>query len=637
MTTTKMARIPASRQLLALLLILFAGCGNMPEKDLKQVSTPDLYEQAKKQEGRGNLLGAAQNYQQLAERNASPAREGHLLEAANLLSRGHYNDRARAIIVTLDAKQLSTDQNLRLRLIQARIAMDEKQPKAALEQLLLPTTIAPPVDLQQEWHTLKADAYTLTGNYLEAARSRVMLGTLLHDEGSIAQNQQQLWQALSQINEGALHDLRKQPPPDTFSGWLELAALAKTLATQPTQLNQQLAQWRSRYPKHPARESLIAGVRSASEAAISKLPSDIALLLPLSGSFSNQAAAVRDGFLGAYYAQRSSDYSPTVRVYDTTDNVETGMKVYRQALDEGADLIVGPLHKPLLERIISNGKIPVPTLALNYLSDENIAVDNLYQYGLLPEDEARQVAQRAWFDGHTRALALVPTGEWGDRMLATFTQEWQQLGGRLLEVQRYDASQHDFAEPVINLLNIDRSRARYSTLKSTLGMDIKFDGRRRQDAGFVFVAAFPAQARQIRPQLRFYLAGDLPIYSTSHTYSGEVNANQDRDLDGILFCDMPWALTNGAGSKPSWEEFTNIWRASAIPFKRLYAMGIDAYSLMENFNSVGSDPHNGLSAESGNLYRDAANRIHRQLQWARFRNGKPALLDSAPATPQEPL
>ena len=632
-----MARTPASRQLLALLLILFAGCGNMPEKDIRQVSSADLYAQARDNESRGNLLGAAQTYQHLAERNTSPAREGHLLEAANLLSRGHYNDRARAIIATLDTKQLTTDHNLRLRLIQARIAMDEKQPRAVLEQLQIPSNITLLADLRQEWHALKADAHTLTGNYIEAARTRMTLGALLHEPNAIIQNQQLLWQALNQLSDSTLRDAAKKPAPDLFSGWLELATLAKTLASQPTRLNQQLTQWGKRYPNHPASQILLNELRSSSETTIKKLPNDIALLLPLSGSFSNQAVAVRDGFLAAYYAQRSSDYSPTIRVYDTTDNVETGMNVYRQALAEGADFIVGPLHKPLLERIASTGKVTVPTVALNYLGDETVVINNLYQYGLLPEDEARQVAERAWLDGHTKALALIPTGEWGDRMLATFSKQWLQLNGRLLEVQRYDANQHDFTEPVVNLLNIDRSRARYSALKSILGMDIKFDGSRRQDADFVFVAAFPSQARQIRPQLRFYHAGDLPIYSTSHTYGGEINTNQDRDLDGITFCDMPWTLTNGEGSKPSWDEFTAIWKSSAIPFKRLYAMGIDAYRLMERFDNIGNNPQNSLSAASGNLYRDDANRIHRQLQWAHFRNGKPMLLEDASATPQDPL
>lgn len=541
MTTTKMARMPASRQMLALLLILFAGCGNMPERDVKQIPATELYAQAREHERSGNLLGAAQTYQLLAERQSSPAREGHLLEAANLLSRGHHNDRARAVIASLDTKHLTTDQNLRLRLIQARIAMDEGQPKAALAQLQIPANIALPADLQQEWQRLKTEATT-----------------------------------------------QNQTPPETAHG----APVTATAAPAIT-LNQ---------------------------------PRNIALLLPLSGAFGNQAAAVRDGFLAAYYANRSGSHTPVIHIYDTTDNADTGMTIYQQALQDGTDFIVGPLHKPLLERISTSGEITVPTLALNYLTDENTAVKNLYQYGLLPEDEARQVAERAFADGHTKALALIPSGEWGDRMLATFSQEWESLGGRLLEVQRYDASQHDFSAPVINLLNIDRSRARHAALKSTLGMDIKFDGRRRQDADFVFTAAFPAQARQIRPQLRFYFAGDLPVYSTSHSFSGEVNANLDRDLDGILFCDMPWTLTNGEGRKPDWQEFTNAWKASATPFKRLYAMGIDAYRLMQQSGRIGRDPQSALSAESGNLYLDSANRIHRQLQWARFRNGQPVVI-----------
>lgn len=540
MTTREMARIPASRQLLALLLILFAGCGNMPERDLTQIPAPDLQAQARELESHGKLVEAAQNHQQLAQRQSGPAREGHLLEAASLLSRGGYNNRARAVIATLDSRQLTTDQNLRLRLIQARIAMAEGQAGAALEQLRLPGTIAIPADLQQEWRKIEAEA-------------------------------------------SAQH-----APP--------------RLAMEPAS------------PKQPE------AVRQ---------PSHIALLLPLSGAFSNQAAAVRDGFMAAYYARRSSGYTPEIRVYDTSDNTDTGMAVYQQALDNGADFIVGPLHKPLLERIAAEGRRDVATLALNYLSDETVRVENLHQYGLLPEDEARQVAQRAFTDGHSRALALIPTGEWGDRILATFSREWQQLGGRLLEVQRYDASQHDFSAPVISLLDIDRSRARHSALKSLLGMDIKFDGRRRQDGDFIFVATFPTQARQIRPQLRFYLAGDLPVYSTSHTFSGEINTNQDRDLDGVTFCDMPWSLSNGEGNSPSWQEILAVFKGSAIPFKRLYAMGIDAYALMERFDTLGSSAESGLKGESGTLYLDRYNRIQRQLQWARFRNGQPQPAETA--------
>ncbi|WP_404854442.1 penicillin-binding protein activator, partial [Escherichia coli] len=46
----------------------------------------------------------------------------------------------------------------------------------------------------------------------------------------------------------------------------------------------------------------------------------------------------------------------------------------------------------------------------------------MFQFGLAAEDEARAVASRAWGDGMRRAVALVPRGEWGDRVLAAFSQ-----------------------------------------------------------------------------------------------------------------------------------------------------------------------------------------------------------------------
>ena len=48
------------------------------------------------------------------------------------------------------------------------------------------------------------------------------------------------------------------------------------------------------------------------------------------------------------------------------------------------------------------------------------------------------------------------------------------------------------------LLDIDQSELRRIALRTTLGYDIKYSPRRRQDIDFVFVAAMPRQARLIR-------------------------------------------------------------------------------------------------------------------------------------------
>ena len=46
--------------------------------------------------------------------------------------------------------------------------------------------------------------------------------------------------------------------------------------------------------------------------------------------------------------------------------------------------------------------------------------------------------------------------------------------------------------------------------------------------------------RQIRPQLRFFYAGDVPTYMTSDSFDPDPIAN--RDIDGVIFPDMPWML-----------------------------------------------------------------------------------------------
>ncbi len=78
-------------------------------------------------------------------------------------------------------------------------------------------------------------------------------------------------------------------------------------------------------------------------------------------------------------------------------------------------------------------------LALNQI--EGAAPAQLYQFALAPEDEARQAAERASLDGHTRALAMVPAGAWGARQLQAFTDRFQELGGTVIRAERYGAEQ----------------------------------------------------------------------------------------------------------------------------------------------------------------------------------------------------
>jgi hypothetical protein len=276
----------------------------------------------------------------------------------------------------------------------------------------------------------------------------------------------------------------------------------------------------------------------------------------------------------------------------------------------------------------SQEHLPVPTLALNYSNISENLPKELYQFGLSPEDEARQVAEKAWLDGHNQAIVLVPQGLWGDRIYTAFQQQWGMFGGEVIEKQTFAANDSDFSQPLQKLLNIDESRNRISLVRRILGTRIETEPRRRKDIDFIFVAALPPQARQIRPQLKFFYAADLPLYATSHVFSGVAQPGKDRDMDDIVFCDMPWVLDDASQQGAQlWQDIAPTWPERAESLRRLYALGVDSFNIIPHLRRLSAYHFQQFEGQTGTLNLDDSNRIMRQLLWARFENGAPKLLD----------
>ncbi|MGV8704494.1 penicillin-binding protein activator, partial [Pseudomonas aeruginosa] len=55
-----------------------------------------------------------------------------------------------------------------------------------------------------------------------------------------------------------------------------------------------------------------------------------------------------------------------------------------------------------------------------------------------------------------RAVALVPRGEWGDRVLAAFSQSWQSAGGSLIAAEHVDQPVQ-LAQQIADLLQLRQS------------------------------------------------------------------------------------------------------------------------------------------------------------------------------------
>ncbi|HEY9052238.1 MAG TPA: penicillin-binding protein activator [Gammaproteobacteria bacterium] len=556
----------------------------------------------------------------LAQQTISPERDRHLARAAELfINRGMFED-AQQQLQQISVEFADADTLLRTQILHARIALGTGHPRQALQ--LLNFTQILPTQLQIIVAEIRASAFLNAGYPLEAAKTRVQIDNLIIDEARKTRNHQAIWEALSLLPTTSLNQLSEAPLHTELLGWIDLAKIAKQGQIDWQHLQEGIINWRQRYPKHPAAKFFTEQL-GQKQIELLEQPSHIAVLLPFTGQYQQGAAAIRDGIMAAYYLHPDKTYRPKITFIDTGENPLAAWNHYRKATEMGADFVIGPFVKAAVSSLAQASQLEVPTLTLNYAQDQLNITENLFQFGLLPEDEARQVAEMAYRQGRSHAAVLVPEGEWGQRLLIAFQQRFEELGGNVINHRAYLPGKHDFKAPIQNLLNIHYSHARHRKVQRLLNTDLKFTPYRRQDVDMIFIAATPNDARQLKTQFKFHYAGELPVYATSHAFTGNINTQADRDIDELYYCDMPWILNPPGPLKQSLEKY---WPEQEN-YTRFFALGTDAYNILPFIARLKAKSYERFSGQTGNLYLGPFNRLHRELLWAQFDNGRPQLID----------
>jgi len=410
-----------------------------------------------------------------------------------------------------------------------------------------------------------------------------------------------LWNKLQHVPLPELQSAAVSSSDPNIAAWLKLAILSKQYSTDTNQLVSQLIAWRTANPSHPA-NTLFPDNGTLSRLQNTKVPQHIALLLPLQGTLGDSGQAVRNGFLSAYYSS-TVQHQQTISFFDTTQNSSISA-LYQQAVSQGADSVVGPLTKEEVQQLIGQGKFPAPTLALNYTDVWFGSLPaNFYEFGLSPTDEAKQLAEKSWQTGHKRALLIAPGDARGQRVVKSLTNNWQSLGGLVVDTFYFN-DQTDLNAGIASLLHANPNNNRDTKIPA--------QQQRRQDFDIIFLLAPPQSARQIVPLLKYYYAANIPIYATSMVYSGTPSA-ADSDLNGVTFADMPWTLQNMNSSAIKTDAKSS----------RLYALGRDAYLLNNQFYRLSVLPNFPIYGATGALTLTSQQQIYRRLAWVQMHNGRP--------------
>lgn len=596
-------------------LSIVAGCTTPPAKQYQFTQETSQAESLLK---KGRPKQAASLYQDLALSKPAQRDEYNLLAAEALIQSGD-GHAAKTNADSINKAILSAEQRNRLNLLYGQIYLSNGDAEQALVQLKGTQVYNLPKQYKISYYQSLAFAYSLTGNLIQSAQARIQLTTILEDEQLNNDNHRVILKTLSLLPIKTLVQ-NQNSSPEPLGGWMALSVILKTakLNNDSTEFHNNLKQWQSLYPNHPANEGFLTSYLSGTSPNI-KLPASIAVLLPESGPYAQVAKVIKTGFMAAYNSTYA-EFQPSVRFYDSS--AINAVSLYQQAVAEGAELIIGPLSKDNIQNLALGIELTTPVLALNHVS--NLVQSKLFQFGLSPIDEAQQLANTALNDNRSNILLLSPQSNKGQRTAINLTEQWQLAGGTVLEAQSYNARENDFSKPIKDLLNLDESKYRYNKLRRFLAKDIQFTERRRQDVDAIFLSTSAKTARSIYPQLRFYRATRVPVYATPEIYSGQPNPALDRDLNSITFCDIPWLFTETYQGDLSKEALRDTWQSIPGKYLKLLALGIDAFNIVPHLNQLNTTPY---PAATGTLSLNFENRITRQLVCAKFTEGQPKLND----------
>ncbi|CNL04845.1 penicillin-binding protein activator [Yersinia aleksiciae] len=576
----------------------------------------------------GKIPQAAEQLGTLPANLSDTQRQEQQLLTAELLVAQKNTPAAADILGKLDATQLSANQQVRF--YQAQIAAN--QGKATLP--LIRAFIAQEPLLKDKAHQDNIDS---------------------------------TWQSLAQLTPQELNNIVINADENVLQGWLDLTHVYQDNKQDPELLKAAIKDWQNRYPQNPAAKNLptaLTQISNFSQASTAK----IALLLPLSGPAQVFADAIQQGFTAAQNGlpvtpptpetPNATASAPTdaaapvdvaavttpapvaapvatsnaqVKIYDTTTQPIAALLA--QAQQDGATLVVGPLLKPEVEQLSATPST-LNILALNQ-PEVSTNTPNICYFALSPEDEARDAAHHLWSLEKRAPLLLTPRGAFGDRVAKAFAEEWQKQGGQTVLQQNFGSTAE--LKQAINSgagIRLTGQPVAISSTPAATPASVTIAGLTipappvdapvvSTSAGgnidAVYIIATPAELTLIKPMIDMATSSRSKpaLFASSRSYQAGAGPDYRLEMEGIQFSDIPLM----AGSNPELMQQAAAKYANDYSLVRLYAMGIDAWTLSNHFAEMRQIPGFQVSGTTGELTASADCVITRKLPWLQYRQG----------------
>jgi len=171
----------------------------------------------------------------------------------------------------------------------------------------------------------------------------------------------------------------------------------------------------------------------------------VGLVLPLSAQ--GNAGVAAQSMKNAAEMALAEFKSPNIQllVKDDGGTSQGAQAGAQQAINEGAEIIIGPLFAQSVSAVgqVARGR-NIPVIAFS--TDASVAARGVYLLSFLPETDVRRIVDFAVSRGKRSFAALLPDNAYGTVVEAAFQQEVSRRGGRVVALEKYPTDANRMAE-----------------------------------------------------------------------------------------------------------------------------------------------------------------------------------------------
>jgi branched-chain amino acid transport system substrate-binding protein len=173
----------------------------------------------------------------------------------------------------------------------------------------------------------------------------------------------------------------------------------------------------------------------------------VGLILPLSASGNAALAAQSMKNAGELALAEFNNPNIQLLVKDDAGSAQGAQRAAQQAIDEGAEIILGPLFAHSVGAVGQTARARgIPVIAFS--TDANVAARGVYLLSFLPESDVDRIVDHAASIGKRSYVALLPDNAYGSVVEAAFKQAVARKGGRVVALERYPGDRAGMEAPV---------------------------------------------------------------------------------------------------------------------------------------------------------------------------------------------